>query len=76
MRYIVQWRYYSSLCDRYGLGKLDPGTFVDVAPEVAAAINSDSPGVLALPKPEPEERAATGGVNRMAKPARNRAAGG
>lgn len=75
MRYIVQWRYYSGLCDHHGLGKLDPGTFVDVAPEVAAAINADSPGVLAIPTPEPEARAAKPAHNRMAKPARNRAAG-
>lgn len=74
MRYIVQWRYYSSLCDRYELGRLDPGTFIDVDPSIADAINADSPGVLAIPTPEPEERAAKPAHNRMAKPARNRAA--
>lgn len=73
MQYVVNWRYYSSICDRHGLGTLQPGAVVDLAPEVAAAINGDSPGVLA-PLQKSEARAAAPASNRMARGGRNRAA--
>lgn len=75
MTYTVQHRYYSSLCDQYGLGPLAAGATIDLTEDVAAAINRDSPGTLApvAAKPAPE-RAAKAAHDRAAKPAANRRA--
>lgn len=61
-KYTVQWRYSSSL------GQFAQGDVVELDDELAAAINRDSPGVLARIVEGPP-------ADRMIKRARKRAGG-
>jgi len=74
MKYIAQWRYYSSLCVSYGTGPLDQGTEVDLEADAVAAFNRDSPGVLVAKKTKPKpERKVEKAVTRQVRKARTRA---
>lgn len=56
MLYLVQWDYSSSLIE----GRITKGSKIDLAPQLAEAINRDSPGVLA-PADQPQPAQADGG---------------
>ena len=63
MKYHVNWHYKSSLAN------LERNQEIDLTPELASAINRDSPGVLSVvvlsvvqetvPEPEPQEEETT-----------------
>ncbi len=68
MKYKVQWRYTSSLG-----GPWEAGEAVELDEELAAAINLDSPGVLALEIPGQERATKRAPMDRMVRGGKDRA---